>query len=701
VTAALTILDEPTKSATSLPQRSPGAFRADIEGMRALAVTIVVLFHAGVPSIAGGYVGVDVFFVISGFLITGHLLRELSRTGTISIAGFYARRAMRLLPAAAFVVVATLAVSWLWLPPLRVRDIAVDALTTTFYGVNYRLAAQGTDYLAAAQAPSPLQHFWSLAVEEQFYLAWPPVLLLIALACRDRFSTRARSGTIGVVLVVVVVVSFGLSVRLTATSAPWAYFGGHTRAWELALGALVALAAGRLATVPRAVVLAGRWLGVAGILAATVFFTEATAFPGYAAALPVLSTGLIVAVGCANSESRLLGSAPMLWIGRLSYSWYLWHWPVLIVGPFVFGDLSLIERLSLAGLSLILASITARQVENPLRAHWWLRERPGRGMATGLALSMATAAVAVWVPAIMPPTMGSGAATDTAGALSETSEAERTLTDLVRTSAHSQAVPANLAPSLTAAGTDVPRFYQDGCDPKFVEADVRKPCMYGDVNSPTTVVLFGDSHAGHWFPAFDQIARDRGWRLAVVTKSACPAATITVFMPALKREYTECDTWRRSAVDYIVSLRPILTVLSSNSHTAPLNVDGDPNEAWASAWATTVERVGKSGKVAFLSDTAWPEGNSPECVSNHLENVTGCGRERDKAFGDLHRRKLVADAARQHGAVVIDPAPWMCTDTFCPAIIGNVLVHKDDSHISATYARLVTPILEQHIAAMM
>ena len=241
--------------------RVPSAHRRDIEGLRAVAVLLVVAYHCGVGPITGGYVGVDVFFVISGFLITGLLLREIRTRGTISIPGFYARRALRLLPAGSVVVVATVAAAAWWLPPLRRDGILADALHTTFYGINYRLAAIGTDYLGAETDPSPLQHFWSLAVEEQFYLIWPPLLLAVAVGLRRGQINTTR---VYAVLTVIVAGSFALSVWQTGANASWAYFGAHTRAWELGAGALIAVGAGSLARLPR-VVAAG--LGGAGLTA--------------------------------------------------------------------------------------------------------------------------------------------------------------------------------------------------------------------------------------------------------------------------------------------------------------------------------------------------------------------------------------------------------------------------------------------------
>ena len=276
-------------AATRVSPATRSPLRRDIEGLRAVAVLLVVAYHCGLPWITGGYVGVDVFFVISGFLITGLLLREIRAHGTVSIPRFYARRAMRLLPAATVVVVATAAASAYWLPPLRRTGILLDALHTTIYAINYRLAAIGTDYLGAEAEPSPLQHFWSLAVEEQFYLVWPPLLLAAAVGLRRRPRSgqinpnRINTTRVYAVLAAVVAGSLLLSVWQTRHNAGWAYFGAHTRAWELGIGALLAMGAGALRRMPRRFAAALGLAGLVAIAGSAIGYSPTTPFPGPAA----------------------------------------------------------------------------------------------------------------------------------------------------------------------------------------------------------------------------------------------------------------------------------------------------------------------------------------------------------------------------------------------------------------------------------
>lgn len=342
-------------------------FRPDIEGLRAVAILTVVLYHAGVPGLRGGFVGVDVFFVVSGFLITGLLVREVARTGTVGLASFYAARARRLLPAAAVVLVATSVAAAVLLPPLQARKVLGDTVAAALYLGNYRFAIEGTDYLADT-APSPLQHYWSLGVEEQFYLVWPALILGVAWWLRRRSAGGGR-GTASlpyfVVLAVLAGGSLALCVLWTRTLPAWAFFSLPTRAWELAIGGLVALTATQWRRLPPVCAAVVGWGGLALILATCNQIGAATPYPGTAALLPVLGTALVIGAGCATPDlgvGRLLSKPVLRAIGRVSYSWYLWHWPALLLAPALIGaDLGLAGRLAMVVMSLGLAILTDRK----------------------------------------------------------------------------------------------------------------------------------------------------------------------------------------------------------------------------------------------------------------------------------------------------------------------------------------------------
>ncbi|BCJ54699.1 acyltransferase [Actinoplanes sp. NBRC 14428] len=663
------------------PSAVPGRHRRDIEGLRAVAVLLVVAYHCGLPVVTGGYVGVDVFFVISGFLITGLLLREARGTGTVSIPRFYARRALRLLPASTVVVVATVVGAALWLPPLRLSAILSDALHTMVYAINYRLAAVGTDYLQADAEPSPLQHFWSLAVEEQFYLVWPLLIILFA-----------RRRGLGAVLSLLTAGSLAFALWQTRENAGWAYFGAHTRAWELGVGALLAVTALKL---PRWCVPAG----LAAIAASAVVYTADTPFPGYAALLPVLGTAAVIAGGTGRTAG-VLGLPALQAVGRLSYSWYLWHWPALMLAPYAIGrPLVLWENVLVALVALVLAALTFALVENPVRHLRALRDRPWRGIGLGAAISLVAAGLCVTVT--FTATHFGGTTNYHATVLDPATFDPRDLSSQIAAGVHAPAVPANLTPKLTRAMKDKPRYYREGCSGDFDDPGLKKPCLYGDLSSDTTVVLFGDSHAGHWFPALEAASLRRHWKLAVVTKSACTAADGLIYLPQLKREFTECVQWRKQAWRYIRSLRPDKVVMASTYPALELlGVSGSQDDAYVAAWQRSYRAVSGPGtEVYFVSDTPWLAGPAPECLSAHLDDPAACGRSRKSALALPGRRRLVNATMRAAGATVIDPVPWFCTETTCPATVGDLLVYRDQHHITTAYSRLLAPQFGAALAA--
>ncbi|TDD98819.1 acyltransferase family protein, partial [Jiangella asiatica] len=399
----------PTVTGTSTGPRSTGrtrrraerreGFRADIEGLRAVAVGLVLAYHAGLPWVPGGFVGVDVFFVISGFLITGLIVREVETTGRLRLARFYARRIRRLLPATAVVLAATAALTVAVLPPVRWAQTAGDIAAAAGYVVNWRLAGDAVDYLSADAPPSPVQHFWSLAVEEQFYLAWPLLIIAVVWAHRrfGRRSSPRRALVAG--LAVIAVPSLAWSVHLTATSPGQAYFVSTTRAWELAIGAALALAATRLARLPHRSATVAAWAGLGAIAVAALTYDATTAFPGHTALLPTLGAAAVIAAGTTThrtSPGALLGTAPMRFIGGLSYSLYLWHWPLLMAATAGWGGLSTAQGLLVVTASIVPAWLTHRLVEAPIHHARALATHPARAFAVGaLATAVALTAAAI------------------------------------------------------------------------------------------------------------------------------------------------------------------------------------------------------------------------------------------------------------------------------------------------------------------
>jgi peptidoglycan/LPS O-acetylase OafA/YrhL len=660
-------------------------FRPDIEGLRAVAVLLVVLAHAGVPHLAGGYVGVDVFFVISGFLITALLLREAESTGRISVPRFYARRAVRLLPAAALVLVATLIGARLWLPAVRLGEYARDAMSAAGYLANLRFAEAGTDYLNADRPPSPFQHFWSLAVEEQFYLVWPLLLLASAYLWRRRRPLAA-------VLGVLVTASFALSVTETVRSAPWAYFGPHTRAWELGVGGLLALGSARLNRLPAALATASSWGGLGAILLAAIRFGGGTPYPGWRALLPVAGAAAVLA----GARAPLLGSRPLQALGRLSYSWYLWHWPVLLIGPAALGIRGTTgRRLLLAAGALVLAAATQRWVEDPLRHRAALRDRPGRGLGLGLGLSATVAGAAV-VLMLLPPAVAAGdRQADLRAAIDGAADPAAVLTRTVAAGAGLRRLPGNLRPALADAGRDKARVWFNGCHADWPATTAPEGCVFGDPAGDRTVVLFGDSHAAQWFPALERLATEHHWRLVELTKNSCSAADVPLWNDTFKRPYTECTAYHRSALARIDRLKPDLVIVASSFNYRPEHPTADLAAQWRAGWDRTFGRLAAAGAtVAAIADTPYQDGSVPECLSKprNQQHINRCGRTRHAALRGPEQRAVFLAYAGRPGTTVVDPTGWFCA-AVCPPVIGNVLVYRDSNHMTTTYSQTLAPLL--------
>ncbi len=377
-------------AADSRPIDSPARrgirkFRPDIEGLRAVAVTLVVLAHLGL-GFPGGYIGVDVFFVISGFLITRLLVGEVEQTNSISFRKFYARRVRRILPAACVVIVGTTLACLKWDSPLRVRTDAIDGLYSAFSGINWRLAAGGTDYFSLGAAPSPFQHFWSLAVEEQFYFVWPMLLLVTGVLVGRRYGRRKA---VVWALLSIMAMSLFLSITTTQSSPSWAYFGTQTRAWELALGALIAVTVDVWTRMPPALASQMSWLGLGLIGLSSLVFTSSTEFPGRAVILPVVGSALVIAGGCPawpRSAEWLLRRRPMQFVGKTSYSWYLVHWPILMILPLALDHaLSFTEKWMVLFGSLFVAVLMHYLIEQPIRVQPSLARRPRRQLSHSAA----------------------------------------------------------------------------------------------------------------------------------------------------------------------------------------------------------------------------------------------------------------------------------------------------------------------------
>lgn len=703
----------PASGRSGLPQKQ---FRTDIEGLRAVAVLAVVLFHAGVPGVGGGFIGVDVFFVVSGFLITGLLWREAASTGTVRLARFYGARARRLLPAAVTVLVATCAAAAVLLPPLHARSVIADGIANALYVGNYRFAIQGTDYLASDTPPSPLQHYWSLGVEEQFYLLWPMLIigtawLLTRVARRTgAAATRSVAPYVGV-LAVLAAVSFAISLAWTDSMPSWAFFSLPTRAWELAVGGLIALTAGAWRHLPGPSAAVVGWGGLALIVVTCMQVGAATPFPGTTALLPVLGTALVIGAGCATPDlgvGRFLSQPTMRSVGRLSYSWYLWHWPALLLAPALFGgDIGLAGRLAMVVVSFGLAILTLHMIENPVRFGSSLKLSATRSLAVGAALTAVAVGVCLVLLTIRPVPAGEGTAAAPVAPVTPAGPAGASVADApppmsvrdqvlaaVTKSTKPRPVPANLTPGLSAIAK--PEVFVNGCVLSW--RDVAQPeCASGDAGSPTTVALVGDSHAAMWQPALEPIASQRHWRLQTMSKVLCPLMELPINSPYLGRTFTECEKWRGDVLARLATQRPALIVVDMSRRYGADFGFTSYDQAWLDGLTRLVQRLRATGAgVLVLSQVPDPQSTVPTCVSAHMDDATACAPARADGLDDAG---IAAEAAATSagGGQYVELSDLFCTADRCPVIVGNTLVFRDDNHVTTEYANVVAPLLAERV----
>ncbi len=676
--------------------------RPDIQGLRAVAVGLVVADHVlGWPG--GGFIGVDVFFVISGFLITGLLVRERATTGRISFRTFYARRVRRLLPAALVTLAVTAVVASLVFLGGRVQETLTDVLWAAFFGANIHFAVQGTDYFAQSAAPSMVQHFWSLSVEEQFYLLWP-ALVVLAFAL-PLAAARRRGVLVLAVLGTVTVASFAWSLYATATSPATAYFSTFTRAWELGVGALIAVSVTRLQRLPASARAVLAWCGLAGVLASAVLIDEQTPFPGSAAALPVVSAGMLVAWGDTPGGPGArwaLGSRPAGFLGAISYSLYLWHWPVLVLAGAALAPGSPVIAVGVIALSLVLASISHYCIEQPvLHTGWLLSRRPVDdararrvffqartvALATVVAGSVATCALVVVAP-------GGGDEVDATAAAGRTSLAAATdrpdtLTVLqqdIRVAASATVWPADLDPALDELPDYLTDQWAAGC--LHVDEDNVDDCRYGDPDAEQSVVVLGDSFAAAWLPALRTALDPAAWSVQSLTLGQCPNinATTTLFGEV----FEACVDHREWAIDRILEERPTMVVLT-HSWTAPLlDQSADRTQVFREGLTDVVQRIQESGAEVVLVG-APPGSESLQDCPTSLNGPADCVRGPADTYAT--QRATEDQVAADTGARAIDPEQWFCAEGRCPTYVDRTPVYADGLHVTAEYAERIGPEL--------
>ena len=663
----------PSKSATRV------SFRRDIQGLRAIAVLLVVLYHGGVTVLSGGYVGVDVFFVISGFLITSHIYNGVSQ-GSFRLRDFWSRRIRRLVPAAWTVVFFTLLAGIIWFPRVLLPATLQDAAATISYVPNVLFAWRGTDYLAS-ETPSVFQHYWSLGVEEQFYVVWP-LLLLLALTVAKK-SRRALIVTV----LTVTILSFIFGVWATQWRQPIAFFILPFRAWELGVGGLVALLLvhfPRLNSASNLKPVLG-WLGVAAIAFSAFTFTSQTPFPGYAAAVPVLGTACAIYAGSGErapgSPSIILENRPFDIIGRISYSLYLVHWPLLMVPQTIIGwqqPLTIVQSLSLAALSFPLAWLLWRYVEEPGRSNqrWW-------AVRSTRALTVGVVGACLSILLVMPVNAFLRSNTPVVG------DTLASATNLSKNPQSPETVPRNLTPTLQTAKEDLPVIYDNDCH-LDVEQTVPVGCKFGNDTDAPLVVLFGDSHAATRQPALEDLA-DRGKvQLEVHTKSSCSSAYMTTQVDNV--DYQQCDEWRDNVLNVIHDEKPSIVILANFA-----SYHREFTDNWGPALAKTVEKIEPESSAIIVEDVPNFGYDPVVCLSQNLQSAKKCDGEISKVLSS-EQIEEEEKAAIASGAKYFKIDEWLCGKT-CPAIQGNTLVYRDSHHLTASFSKLMAPIFEKEMLA--
>jgi peptidoglycan/LPS O-acetylase OafA/YrhL len=696
----------PSDATWSSPDRprskTAAGVRAEIQALRALAVALVVVYHLWPEALPGGFVGVDVFFAISGFLITSMLLREIDRGGTIRLSAFWARRARRLLPAALVTLLFCAVVTAIFVPLYYREGFLTDVRASTAYVQNWHLSAIQTDYFAAEGAPSPVQHYWSLSAEEQFYVVWPLIIALALLATRRRALPLKRR-SVALAMGTLTAASLGWSLLETAANPVAAYFVTPTRAWEFGVGGLLALAPeAHRSPAARAAL---SWLGIAAIALAAFIYTDETPFPGWAALLPVVGALAVIRAGsprCVGAPSPVMELRPVQFLGDVSYSIYLWHWPLIILAPFALGGgVTTDTRIGILMLTLLMAWLSKRWIEDPLRAAPFLLARRPRWTLAGSAC--ATGAVLAIVAGALGQVHAQISAAEQAS--------DRVLAERPRCFGAASRDPRNpcLNPRLRLMVVPTPieaaKRRNAPCTLRLGRPPV---CAFGVParKAERTVALIGDSHASHWRAALAAVAAQKRWRGLSMTHSGCPfsKATKVLRQPAL----SQCVAWNRDVLRYLQRHREVKTVfvseVSGGKGFYPSNGRGAFGTAvagYAAAWRALPRSV---KQVFVIRDTPKALPGTASCVQEalgrHRPAGAVCALSRRSAL-DVDPAAVAAARTRAARVQGVDLTRFICDTRRCFPVVGGALVYKDEHHLTTVFATTLGPYLQRAVDRVM
>lgn len=687
-------LSDPAKTVTREPRdrspehAEPSRFLPHVQGLRAIAVLCVVLYHFWPGRVTGGYIGVDIFFVISGFLITSHLMRELTATGTVRLGQFWARRARRLLPASLLVLLfcAVVVMSPYLMPTSALPNEVREILASTFYVENWYLALNSADYLNHGGEPTTVQHYWSLSLEEQFYVMWPLIMLLAALVAVKWFR-GARRRAIIVALGLVTAVSFVFCVVFTITDPAPAYFVTFGRMWQFGVGAMIALVP--LLRVRHAVgsFLLG-WAGIAALLYATFTFDGQTPFPGYMAAVPTLGAAAVIAASNTDRwwyPTRILSIRPAQFVGDISYSLYLWHWPLIVIAPSVpFWGLTIYHRVSLLVLCFVLAWLTKRFVEDPVRGWKVLTRRPARVTLWSSLAGMVVVALVAGTAWFANAPLYDRGTRDIAELQQDPPECFGAAS-VLDPSCADVGFGDTILPAPGFAGIDRPADEQ--C---FVQLTDSRPvsCTFGsdDPDAPR-VALIGDSHAYQLLSTFQRMAQDNGWQLVTWFKGACPWNATPLSTPGAFG--AACTDWRervQRAIDD-ADLDAVFTAAIATTSYSPAGFDSAHDAAVAGyrdAWSTVTERG--IPVITVVDNPVW-ETDPNKCL--RTRDMSECDAPREEV---LVADDPLRDAASGLDAVtLLDFTDVFCATDTCAPVVGGANVYRDQDHLTVTFADTLAP----------
>jgi len=678
------------------------AIRPEIQALRAVAVAGVVIFHLWPNRLTGGYAGVDVFFVISGFLITAHLLREGYSTGGISVSRFYARRIRRLLPAA-FLVLAVTLVGIFTLSPTRdwpffLQSVAASAL----YVENWFAAVNAVDYFASENAASPVQHYWSLSAEEQFYLVWPLLILLTFLFTAKRTALRPR--VLAAVLGLVFVGCLAYSVIATPLDPTFVYFATPAHGWEFAAGGLLALGADRLER--------SRWqdfvvvrslastVGLVLIVVSFFIFDADTVFPGWVALIPVVGTVAVIAAGTGLARwapTSWLSWRPVQFVGDTSYATYLWHWPLIVFAPaLLVRPLGFVDKVVILVAVLLLSWLTRRYVERPvIEGVAWRPRRVAYGAAAA-ATAVIVGAALVPIPVLHDQAVAAqqqiadrvDGGDDCLGAPAlESTDCEfRLSVDPAFTGPEALEVP----PVSTLRGVDDVALSSSCADAAHGSSE----CVAGPADASAVIALVGDSHAEAVQPGVEFSTTERDWEVRSYTRRSCPAIDAEW---SAQPEYSykegdpECRAWRASMIEQIAA-DPDIDVVVVSSFGRRYGATDAATEEMAAALSRTWMRWVEAGKeVVVVGELPTTSSDVATCVTKR-DASTDCSRPRAEAMAPEPMERAVQLAASPH-ITVMDLSPGVCDDELCYAAVGGLPVYEDWHHLTPAFARSLTPLM--------